>query len=1138
MADESADDSSDDKYDRGGGDSYNSQSASDSETSGSSSSFSEASNERPKRAKRRMKRKYDEDSCDSSDTCEPRKHKKRKIVKKKRKSKKKKKSKKPLNISPTEKAERKTCAASFAAFKDKVLEACDLASRKNVQFKYLYNDIRVQLCESTWVAFLHFVKSRTDYTVSLELVTSLSRKVGVPVQPKKPGKGFRAAAVSSKSPCVSVLKSIVEKEWSSVYIHGLPKKSREEAMRELVTEQLRRERHCKTCPISHTSKVAVPACPEELPGQLKKLLTACELRKVFDKRAKRADKTERDCSARAKKNMWGRINGCTENIPGTRGAAGGAGGDGGYAGKSGNGGNAGRQTINVSNVRGKVELKTCRGTGGQAASNGVGGNGGQGGRGGRGIRCRFSERCGRLTCSSSCRSNGQTSEAARGSPGAKGTVVSAGSDGQVENSYLQKIDLSRNAKDLYPLALIKLMTRYGEDLIWANKIPNAEAVFNFIVTLTEGRSDATELRKVAKRRLAFFNKEGFDRFGMNKLFAPLMKWETFKQQVIKIKDHAKAYEDAYNGIQASVERQDGIRQVMQALPRAAKIQVDKEKERLVEARRIAVSEKGAYVASIKELEVGMTSSLEEIVAQLPDVYQASQFNRGDLFVILQGITGFLSGIKGKDPFSAIGAAIGVAGHFATKCNTGTLQENLDKVEKWLTFGEEYAALQDSSELDFDKMDVGSVPEVMKANLEMNKEGLAADLVCMLEERSLPRNKAKFQEQIERFFIAGAARIDLIAKVIDLDNQIGGHNFDIPNLEETSNAIESLGETGDSPIADNIQQMFFDDLLTSYGQMETSFTKHLYQFYKGFEFRSLWDVGEKLVQFERTATEAASGTRSLQGVLQLTKALEEVEGLENKGRRCFTKFRYSTNIHKWSFDNVKDAAMFDQLHNKGNTSFTLKLSHSCTTCFNVRLLKMYVELYGDGNENDNNNLPANVYLKLRHMSGSFFRDASGDTKEFRQPLASLRNFEFNRFAITNTAKCNAEKKKGNKDSLFCMEKDDFRFQPMCCHYLSDSPCNDALLGAEECTSPFGTYQLSMPIDDQASCDPGNSPITDKNCKDFDRSSYTKMNVWIHYLYWTDSYPTGPDDARCTSFQTPSSKFEFPLSKPPFTLVHEA
>lgn len=39
------------------------------------------------------------------------------------------------------------------------------------------------------------------------------------------------------------------------------------------------------------------------------------------------------------------------------------------------------------------------------------------------------------------------------------------------------------------------MTRYGEDLIWSNKITEAEAVLRFTVTLTEGRSDASELRK-------------------------------------------------------------------------------------------------------------------------------------------------------------------------------------------------------------------------------------------------------------------------------------------------------------------------------------------------------------------------------------------------------------------------------------------------------------------------------------------------------------------------------------------------------------------------------------------------------------------------------------------------------------------
>ena len=78
---------------------------------------------------------------------------------------------------------------------------------------------------------------------------------------------------------------------------------------------------------------------------------------------------------------------------------------------------------------------------------------------------------------------------------------------------------------------------------------------------------------------------------------------------------------------------------------------------------------------------------------------------------------------------------------------------------------------------------------------MNKEGLAKDLVCMMEETLKSTEKASLKEQIERFFIDGAQRIDLIAKVIDLDNAIGGQNFDILNLEETSNAIQSLSEIG-------------------------------------------------------------------------------------------------------------------------------------------------------------------------------------------------------------------------------------------------------------------------------------------------------------------------------------------------------
>jgi len=71
--------------------------------------------------------------------------------------------------------------------------------------------------------------------------------------------------------------------------------------------------------------------------------------------------------------------------------------------------------------------------------------------------------------------------------------------------------------------------------------------------------------------------------------------------------------------------------------------------------------------------------------------------------------------------------------------------------------------------------------------------------------------------------------------------------------------------------------------------------------------------------------------------------------------------------------------------------------------------MYVELYGPTTRNQLN-FPAVVYLRLRHMSAAYFRDANGSTKEFRQPLGTSRTFQFNRFAITT--RCNEEKLQGN------------------------------------------------------------------------------------------------------------------------------
>ena len=91
------------------------------------------------------------------------------------------------------------------------------------------------------------------------------------------------------------------------------------------------------------------------------------------------------------------------------------------------------------------------------------------------------------------------------------------------------------------------------------------------------------------------NKVGYDRFGKNQLFAPIIKWEAFKKQVEVIKDRAETFENAYNAIKESITRQDDVKTIVKALPRTTRLQVVKQKNRLEEARRVAVSEKGAYV---------------------------------------------------------------------------------------------------------------------------------------------------------------------------------------------------------------------------------------------------------------------------------------------------------------------------------------------------------------------------------------------------------------------------------------------------------------------------------------------------------------------------------------------------------------
>ena len=76
----------------------------------------------------------------------------------------------------------------------------------------------------------------------------------------------------------------------------------------------------------------------------------------------------------------------------------------------------------------------------------------------------------------------------------------------MESSYLQKFSLGPEQLKKYPLQLIKMMTRYGEELLWANDVKKSDAVFKFVVNLSNGNPEASEL----KRGSAFSNTFSFN----------------------------------------------------------------------------------------------------------------------------------------------------------------------------------------------------------------------------------------------------------------------------------------------------------------------------------------------------------------------------------------------------------------------------------------------------------------------------------------------------------------------------------------------------------------------------------------------------------------------------------------------------
>ena len=76
-------------------------------------------------------------------------------------------------------------------------------------------------------------------------------------------------------------------------------------------------------------------------------------------------------------------------------------------------------------------------------------------------------------------------------------------------------------------------------------------------------------------------------------------------------------------------------------------------------------------------------------------------------------------------------------------------------------------------------------------------------------------------------------------------------------------------------------------------------------------------------------------------------------------------------------------------------------------------QIYIELYGTNEQKKK--VPAKVYLQVRHLSASYFRDGSNKIRQYHQPVSAFRKISFDRFKISDEEECRKSKSKDENTS---------------------------------------------------------------------------------------------------------------------------
>ena len=117
----------------------------------------------------------------------------------------------------------------------------------------------------------------------------------------------------------------------------------------------------------------------------------------------------------------------------------------------------------------------------------------------------------------------------------------------------------------------------------------------------------------------------------------------------------------------------------------------------------------------------MNYKLQRILKSIGEAQAAesTKLSKQQMVAVLQGITGFSSAIfrsktseEPQGPFAYIETALYIIDYDTNKQCRAALDSVIKSAEKWLTFGQ-YRPLENSSDLNFDLIDVSSITDIIQ-----------------------------------------------------------------------------------------------------------------------------------------------------------------------------------------------------------------------------------------------------------------------------------------------------------------------------------------------------------------------------------------------------------------------------------------